>query len=38
MFDKLERIEKRFCELSESLSDNDIISNQEEYKKIMKEY
>ena len=38
MFEKLERIEMRFCELSESLSDNDIVSNQDEYKKIMKEY
>jgi peptide chain release factor 1 len=38
MFEKLNSIEKRYNELEKVLSDHAIISNQEEYQKIVKEY
>lgn len=38
MFDKLQVAEDRYEEISHKLSDPDVISNQEEYKKLMKEY
>lgn len=38
MFDKLEYIEKRFNEIAVKLSDPEIVSDQEQYKKLMKEY
>jgi len=38
MFDKLEAAENRFEEINIRLSDPHVISNQEEYKKLMKEY
>lgn len=38
MFDKLEAAENRFEEINIRLSDATVISNQEEYKKLMKEY
>ncbi|MGI6776795.1 MAG: peptide chain release factor 1 [Acetivibrionales bacterium] len=38
MFDKLESTENRYEELNLKLSDPDIISNQEEYTKLMKEH
>ncbi len=38
MFDKLQSAEDRYEEISHKLSDPDVINNQEEYKKYMKEY
>lgn len=38
MFDKLIDIEKRYIELSDKINDPDIISNNEEWRKLMKEH
>lgn len=38
MFEKLLEIEQHFDELSEQLQDPDVVSNQENYTKLMKEY
>jgi len=38
MFDRLEVIENRYEEINQKLSDPNIISNQDEYRKLMKEY
>ncbi len=38
MFDKLQVAEDRYEEISHKLSDPDVISNQDEYKKLMKEF
>lgn len=38
MFDKLEVAENRYDEINLKLSDPSVISNQEEYRKLMKEY
>lgn len=38
MFDKLEAIENKFDEINQKLSDPEIISNQDEYRKLMKEF
>lgn len=38
MFDKLQVAEDRYEEISHKLSDPDVINNQDEYKKYMKEY
>lgn len=38
MFDKLQFIENRFDEINQKLSDPSVISVQEEYKKLMKEF
>lgn len=38
MFDKLQSAEDRYEEVNHKLSDPDVINNQEEYKKYMKEY
>ncbi len=38
MFQKLEDVEKRYEELNEKISDPEIISNQNEWKKLMKEH
>ena len=38
MFQKLEDVEKRYEELNKMISNPDIISNQEEWKKLMKEH
>lgn len=38
MFDKLNQAEQRFEQLEKNLSDPEIISNQDEFTKIMKEY
>ena len=38
MLEKLARTEDRFLEIEKALSDSDIVGNQEEYKKLMKEY
>ena len=38
MFDKLNQAEERFNQLEKDLSNPDIISNQDEFTKIMKEY
>ncbi len=38
MFDKLQSAEDRYEEISHKLSDPDVINNQEEYKRYMKEY
>lgn len=38
MFDRLEVIENRYEEISLKLSDPSVIANQDEYKKLMKEY
>lgn len=38
MFQKLEDVEKRYEELNTKISDPDIISNQNEWKKLMKEH
>ena len=37
MFDKLEEIEKRYNELTEKISDPEVISDQNTFKKLMKE-
>ena len=38
MFDKLENVEKRYEELNEKIADPEIISNQSEWQKLMKEH
>ncbi len=38
MLDKLEKAEQRFLYLEEQISDADVISNQEEYRKVIKEH
>jgi peptide chain release factor 1 len=38
MFDKLQSAEDRYEEINHKLSDPDIINNQEEYRRFMKEY
>lgn len=38
MFEKLESIEKRYSSLNQRLYDPDVVSNQEEYTKIIKEH
>ncbi|MBQ5800678.1 MAG: peptide chain release factor 1 [Clostridia bacterium] len=38
MLNKLAKTEERFLELEKILSDSAVVSNQEEYKKLMKEY
>ena len=38
MFDKLEEVEKRYIELTKMISDPEIISNQNEWQKLMKEH
>lgn len=38
MFDKLENVEKRYEELNEKISDPEVIANQSEWKKLMKEH
>ena len=38
MFDKLENVEKRYEELNEKISDPEIIADQNEWKKLMKEH
>lgn len=38
MFDKLQDLEKKYNELTEKISDPNVISNQEEWKKCMKEH
>lgn len=38
MFDKLENVEKRYEELNSKISDPEVIANQNEWKKLMKEH
>ncbi len=38
MFDKLENVEKRYEELNQKISDPEVIANQNEWKKLMKEH
>ena len=38
MFEKLEAVEKRYEELTQMISDPEIISNQNEWKKLVKEH
>ena len=38
MFDKLELVEKRYEELTKMISDPEVISNQTEWQKLMKEH
>lgn len=38
MFERLEKIKKRYEELTHLLSDNEIINNQEKYRQLNKEY
>ena len=38
MFDKLIDLEKRYIELSDKINDPEIISNNEEWRKLMKEH
>ena len=38
MFDKLENVEKRYEELNAKISDPEVIANQSEWKKCMKEH
>ncbi|RCK72901.1 MAG: Peptide chain release factor 1 [Ignavibacteriae bacterium] len=38
MFERLEKIKQRYEELTQLLSDNEIISNQEKYRQLNKEY
>ena len=38
MFDKLENVEKRYEELNAKISDPEVIANQNEWKKLMKEH
>ena len=38
MFEKLEAVEKRYEELTKMISDPEVISNQEEWQKLMKEH
>ena len=38
MFQKLEDVEKRFMEITEKISDPEVISRQNEWKQLMKEH
>ena len=38
MFEKLEAVEKRYEELTKMISDPEVISNQSEWQKLMKEH
>src|SRR5574344_497598 len=38
MFEKLEAVEKRYEELTKMISDPEVISNQTEWQKLMKEH
>ena len=38
MFEKLEAVEKRYEELTKMISDPEVISNQAEWQKLMKEH
>ena len=38
MFDKLEEVEKRYVELTKLISDPEVIANQSEWQKLMKEH
>ena len=38
MFDKLEMVEKRYDELTNLISDPQVIANQDEWRKLMKEH
>ena len=38
MFDKLELVEKRYEELTKMISDPEVISNQSEWQKLVKEH
>jgi len=38
MFDKLQELENKYNELTEKISDSNVIANQEEWKKCMKEH
>ena len=38
MFDKLENVEKRYEELNKKIADPEVISNQSEWTKLMKEH
>ncbi len=38
MFEKLEAVEKRYEELTKLISDPEVISNQDEWRKLMKEH
>ena len=38
MFDKLENVEKRYEELNIKISDPEVIANQSEWQKLMKEH
>ena len=38
MFDKLDAVEKRYEELTEMISNPEVISNQAEWQKAMKEH
>ena len=38
MFDKLEAVEKRYDELTKMIADPEVISNQSEWQKMMKEH
>ena len=38
MFDKLESVEKRYVELTEKISDPEIIANNNEWRKLVKEH
>ena len=38
MFDKLENVEKRYEELNLKISDPEVIANQSEWQKLMKEH
>ena len=38
MFDNLEELEKKYEELTKKISDPDVISNNSEWKKMMKEH
>ena len=38
MFDNLEEIEKKYIDLTEKISDPEVISNQNEWRKMMKEH
>ena len=37
MTEKLEIMEKRFCDINEKLTDINVINDQEQYKSLMKE-
>ena len=38
MFDKLETVEKRYEEITKLISDPEVIANQAEWQKLMKEH